>query len=92
MLHNLYIICNPYNKLSIQKIPTKMKHSGADEVDMDQVMELARKKYRTLKDKPRKLMRVQNFLKQRGFDWEIISMIMSRLKYEFDDDDSHNID
>jgi len=69
-----------------------MKHSGADEVDMDQVMELARKKYRTLKDKPRKLMRVQNFLKQRGFDWEIISMIMSRLKYEFDDDDSHNID
>jgi len=61
-----------------------MKESGADIVNDDELYMLAMKKYMSLKDKDNSLVKVSNYLLNRGFDYESINKALRQIKSEFD--------
>ena len=80
------IIRDLYRKGIGRKIIEKaIKISGADIPDEDAVFELAMKKIITLKEKDNSLMKVSNFLRGRGFDYETINKVLRRIKKNFDE-------
>jgi len=63
-------------------IDRAVKECGADEPDMDALYSLALKKFNTVKDKENSLVRVGNYLRQRGFDYDSIKKVLRRLGAE----------
>jgi len=62
-----------------------IKESGADVTDEDALYELAMKKYRSVKDKENSFMKVSNFLRGRGFNYESISRVLRKIKTGFEE-------
>jgi regulatory protein len=80
------IVRDLYRKGVGRKIIDKvMKESGADVTDEDALYELAMKKYRSVKDKENSFMKVSNFLRGRGFDYESIGKVLRRIKSGFEE-------
>jgi len=80
------IIRDLYRKGVGRKIIDKViKESGADITDDDALYELAMKKYMSVKDKENSFMKVSNFLRGRGFDYESIGRVLRRIKNDFEE-------
>lgn len=80
------IIRELYRKGVGRKIIDKViRESGADVTDEDALYELAMKKYRSVKDKENSSMKVSNFLRGRGFDYESINRVLRRIKNDYND-------
>lgn len=60
-----------------------MKESGADITDEEALYELAMKKFMSVKDKENSLMKVSNFLRGRGFDYEAIGRVLKKIKNDY---------
>jgi regulatory protein len=79
------IIRDLYRKGVSRKIIDKTtRESGTDIPDEDAAYDLAIKKYMSIKDKENSLMKVSNFLRGRGFDYETINKTLRRIKSDFD--------
>jgi len=80
------IIRDLYRKGIGRKIIDKtIRESGADVSDEESVFELAMKKFMSVKDKEDSLMKVSNFLRGRGFDYETINKVLRRIKSDFNE-------
>ncbi len=80
------IVRDLYRKGIGRKIIDKViKESGADIPDEDTLYELAMKKYKSVKDKENSFMKVSNFLRGRGFDYESINRILRRIKNDYEE-------
>lgn len=64
------------DKVTIKKA---IKRTEQKEPDIEQVYQLALKKYNRVKDKENAIAKVASFLYQRGFSWEIIKKVMKKL-------------
>ena len=80
------IIRDLYRKGIGRKIIDKtIRESGADVSDEESVFEFAMKKFMSVKDKEDSLMKVSNFLRGRGFDYETINKVLRRIKSDFNE-------
>ena len=80
------IVRDLYRKGVGKRIIDKViRESGADITDEDVLFELAVKKYLSVKDKENSLMKVSNFLRGRGFDYESINMALRKIKSDFEE-------
>jgi regulatory protein len=68
--------------VSREIINTVLKETEADEVNPDDIYELALKKYNSLENKKNKLLKVIYFLKQKGFEEDQVRNSVDRLKKE----------
>jgi regulatory protein len=81
------IVRDLYRKGVGRKIIDKViRESGADVTDEDALYELATKKYRSVKDKGNSFIKVSNFLRGRGFDYESINRVLRRIKNDFEEE------
>ena len=62
-----------------------IRESGADIPDEDSLYELALKKYRSVEDKENSFMKVSNFLRGRGFDYDSITRVLRRIKKDYEE-------
>lgn len=80
------IVRDLYRKGVGKKIIDKtIRECGADVPDEETVFELAMKKYTSVINKENSLMKVSNFLRGRGFDYETINNVLRRIKSDFED-------
>ena len=80
------IVRDLYRKgIGRKTIDKVIKESGADVTDEDALYELAIKKYRSVKDKDNSFMKVSNFLRGRGFDYESIHNVLRKIKKDFEE-------
>lgn len=80
------IVRDLYRKGIDRKIIDKViRESGANVADLDALYELAVKKYNSVKDKENSFVKVSNFLRGRGFDFESISKVLRRIKNDFNE-------
>ena len=80
------IVRDLYRKGVGKKIIDKViRESGADVIDEDALYELAIKKYASVKDKDNSFMKVSNFLRGRGFDYESINRVLRKIKTDFEE-------
>lgn len=80
------IVRDLYRKGVGRKIIDKViRESGADKTDEDALYELAMKKYNSVKDKENSFMKVSNFLRGRGFDYESINRVMRKIKSDYEE-------
>ncbi len=80
------IVRDLYRKGIGRKIIDKViRESGADVPDEDALYALAMKKYISVKDKENSFMKVSNFLRGRGFDYESINRILRRIKNDYEE-------
>jgi len=80
------IVRDLYRKGVGRKIIDKViRESGADVADEDTLYELAVKKYNSVKNKENSFMKVSNFLRGRGFDFESISKVLRRIKKDYEE-------
>ena len=61
-------------------IKKAVKECGADITNDDELYRLAMKKYTSIKDKDNPLVKVSNYLLNRGFDYESINRILRQIK------------
>jgi regulatory protein len=61
-------------------IKKAIKECGADITNDDELYRLAVKKYASIKDKDNPLVKVSNYLLNRGFDYDSINRILRRIK------------
>ena len=80
------IVRDLYRKGVGRKIIDKViRESGADIPDEDSLYELALKKYKSVKDRDNSFIKVSNFLRGRGFDYESINRVLRRIKNDFEE-------
>jgi len=80
------IVRDLYRKGIGRKIIDKViRESGADVPDEDALYELAMKKYKSVKDKKNSFMKVSNFLRGRGFDFESINRVLRKIKTDYEE-------
>lgn len=80
------IVPDLYRKgLGRKEINKAIKECGADVPDEDAVYQLALKKYESLKNKENPAARVSNYLRQRGFDYNVIKKVLRRLGEEVEE-------
>lgn len=80
------IVRDLYRKGIGRKIIDKViRESGADITDEDTLYGLAIKKYKSVKDKENSFMKVSNFLRGRGFDYDSIGKVLRRIKTDFEE-------
>jgi len=80
------IVRDLYRKGVGRKIIDKViRESGADVPDEEVLYDLAIKKYRSVKDKENSFMKVSNFLRGRGFDFESINRVLRRIKNDYEE-------
>lgn len=80
------IVRDLYRKGITRKIIDKvLRETGADIPDEEALFDLALKKYRTVKEKENSLMKVSNFLRGRGYDYESINRVLRRIKSDLED-------
>lgn len=70
--------------ISRREIDRAVKESGADVIDEEALFQLALKKFESLRDKDNPEIRVANYLRQRGFDYDAIRKILRRLGRDTD--------
>ncbi len=68
-----------------KEIDKAIKECGADKPDEEAVLQLALKKYEAVKNKDNPAVKVSNYLRQRGFDYDIIKKVLKRLGEEIED-------
>ncbi len=61
-------------------IDRKIKELGAQNANMEELMVLAEKKFRDVKDKKDPLVKVGNYLRGRGFSYDEIGVVLQKLK------------
>lgn len=73
-------------------IDRAIRETGADKDDLEEVLDLARKKYERLKDKPNGLAKTGFFLQGRGFDHGTIRRVLRMLEKDasFDQSPPHD--
>lgn len=59
-----------------------LKEGGGDEIDIERVYEIAKRKLISLQNKKKKMSKLAYFLNRRGFESEIINRIINRLNQE----------
>jgi len=80
------IVRDLYRKGVGKKIIDRViRESGADITDEDALYEIAVKKYNSVKDKDNSFMKVSNFLRSRGFDYESINRVLRRIKTDYEE-------
>ena len=62
-----------------KEIDKAVKECGADIPDEEAVFQLAMKKYSSVRDKDHPGMKVSNYLRQRGFNYDTIKKVLKRL-------------
>ena len=70
--------------ISRREIDRAVKESGADVVNEEALFQLALKKFESVRDKDNPEIRVANYLRQRGFDYDAIRKILRRLGRDTD--------
>ncbi|HPJ34498.1 MAG TPA: RecX family transcriptional regulator [Spirochaetota bacterium] len=74
------IVRDLYRKgIGRKEIDKAIKECGADKADEEAVYALAKKKYESVKNKENPALKVSNYLRQRGFDYDIIKKVLRRL-------------
>lgn len=68
-----------------KEIDKAIKECGADVADEEAVFLLARKKYESVKHKDNPASKVSNYLRQRGFDYDVIKKVLKRLGEEVEE-------
>lgn len=68
-----------------KEIDKAIKECGADVADEEAVFLLARKKYESVKHKDNPAAKVSNYLRQRGFDYDVIKKVLKRLGEEVEE-------
>ncbi len=77
------IVRDLYRKgLGRKEIDKAIKECGADVADEEAVFHMAQKKYESVKNKDNPAVKVSNYLRQRGFDYDIIKKVLQRLGEE----------
>ena len=61
-------------------IDRALKESGAGNVDIDKVYEIAEKKYNSLKDKKNSINKLALFLQRKGFEYAVVEVVLDRIK------------
>lgn len=80
------IVRDLYRKgLGRKEIDKVIKECGADVADEVAVFELAQKKYESVKNKDNPAVKVSNYLRQRGFDYDVIKKVLKRLGEEVEE-------
>ena len=80
------IVRDLYRKgLGRKEIDKAIKECGADIADEEAVFQLAQKKYESVKNKENPALKVSNYLRQRGFDYDTIKKILKRLGEEVEE-------
>jgi regulatory protein len=80
------IVRDLYRKgLARKEIDKAVKECGADKPDEEVVFQLAQKKYESVKNKENPAMKVSNYLRQRGFDYDVIKKVLKRLGEEVEE-------
>lgn len=81
------IVRDLYRKGVERKIIDKVvRETGLNAPDEVALYQLAVKKYMSVKDKENCFVRVGNFLRGRGFDYESIKRVLRRIKSEYNDE------
>ena len=57
-----------------------LKESGAGNVDVDKVYEIAENKFKTLKNKKNSINKLALFLQRKGFEYDIVEVVIDRIK------------
>lgn len=77
------IVQDLYRKgLGRREIDRAIRECGADVADEEAVFQLAQKKYESVKNKNNPAAKVANYLRQRGFDYDVIKKVLRRLGEE----------
>ncbi len=63
-----------------ETIKKAIEKTEAHLINFDEVYELAIKKYGTIRDKPNATKKLEYFLFQRGFDWDVIKKVIHTIK------------
>ncbi len=80
------IVRDLYRKgIDRKTIDKVIRESGANVTDEDALYELAVKKYNSVKDKENSFVKVSNFLRGRGFDYDSIRKVLRRIKSDFNE-------
>lgn len=80
------IVRDLYRKgLRRKEIDRAVKACGADVPDEEAVYALAIKKYESVRSKDHPAAKVSNYLRQRGFDYDIIKKVLKRLGEEVEE-------
>ncbi len=81
------IVRDLYRKGIDRKIIDKVvRESGVNTPDESALYELAVKKYMSVKAKENSFIRVANFLRGRGFDYDSINRVLRRIKSDYNDE------
>ncbi len=80
------IVRDLYRKgIGRKEIDKVIKECGADIADEEAVYLLALKKYESVKNKDNPAVKVVNYLRQRGFDYDVIKKVLKRLGEEVEE-------